>query len=95
MSFLHSIVSIQMSWIVGAAIVAALFLALWISTLLSRRWYVTLRKSAETELMGLYLSRIADALERLASSREARIAAAAAPKEANAAKPVTFSMLGH
>ena len=101
-------VSIPMGWIVATGIAAALFLALWIATLLSRRWYVTLRKSAETELLGLYLSRIADALERLASAREARAESAigapdavpnAAPEEtapvgAGAARHVTFSMLG-
>ena len=84
-------VSIPMGWIVAAATVAAVVLALWIATLLSRRWYVTLRKSEETELMGLYLSRIADALERLAASRETP--AQAAP-ETSAPKPVSFSMLG-
>ena len=88
-----------MGWIVAAAIAAAALLALWISTLLSRRWYVTLRKSEETELMGLYLSRIAEALERLAASREAPIAPhiaepVAAPEETSAARPVYFSMLG-
>ena len=97
MSFLHSMVSIQMGWIVAAAIVAALFLALWIATLLSRRWYVTLRNSPETELMWMYLSRIAAALDKLAASREAPVAAAredTVPMNAGAATPVTFSMLG-
>jgi hypothetical protein len=92
MSFLHSTVSIPMGWIVAAGIVGAALLALWISTLLSRRWYVTLRKSEETELMGLYLSRIADALERLSVSREAPAQAAAL--ETTSPKPVGFSMLG-
>jgi hypothetical protein len=101
MSFLHSMVSIQMGWIVAAGIVAALFLALWIATLLSRRWYVTLRNSPETELMWMYLSRIANSLDKLASSRETPVATAAAvpeeiaPMNAGAARPVTFSMLGH
>jgi hypothetical protein len=91
MSFLHSTVSIPMGWIVATAIVAAALLALWISTLLSRRWYVTLRKSEETELLGLYLSRMAEALERLSASREAP---AQAPVETSERKPVGFSMLG-
>lgn len=100
MSFLHSMVSVQIGWIVAAGIVAALFLALWVATLLSRRWYVTLRNSPETELMWMYLSRIAAALDKLADSREAPIAAAAAreetaPMNAGAARPVTFTMLGH
>lgn len=99
MSFLHSMVSIQMGWIVGAGIVAALFLALWIATLLSRRWSITLRNSPETELMWMYLSRIATALDKLAASREAPVAASAAredtaPMNAGAARPATFTMLG-
>ncbi len=104
MSFLHSMVSVQVGWIVAAALVAALFLALWVATLLSRRWYVTLRNSPETELMWMYLSRIADSLDKLASSREARMepsigARVAAPDEtvpvnAGAERRVTFSMLG-
>lgn len=100
MSFLHSMVSIQIGWIVAAGIVAALFLALWVATLLSRRWYVTLRNSPETELMWMYLSRIAGALDKLAASREASVAAAGAredtaPMNAGTPRPVTFSMLGH
>ena len=104
MSFLHSMVSVQVGWIVAAGIVAALFLALWVATLLSRRWYVTLRNSPETELMWMYLSRIADSLDKLASSREAPItspiaARDTAPEETRAEEPspvrhVTFSMLG-
>ena len=97
MSFLHSIVSIQMGWIVALAAVAASLFVLWMATLLSRRWYVTLRKSEETELVNLYLARIADALERLASSsREVQMQPAAmqpAP-EAGASKPMGMSMLG-
>jgi hypothetical protein len=91
MSFLHSIVSVQMGWLVAAGIVGAGLLALWISTLLSRRWYVTLRRSEETELMSLYLSRMADALERLAATREPL------PQphlDADATRPVDMSMLG-
>ncbi|HWO29884.1 MAG TPA: hypothetical protein VNO32_13910, partial [Candidatus Acidoferrum sp.] len=70
MSFLHSIVSFQMGWLVAAAIVAASLLVLWISTLLSRRWYITIKKSEETELLSYHLGRIAHALERIASARE-------------------------
>jgi C4-dicarboxylate-specific signal transduction histidine kinase len=91
MTFLHSIVSEQMGWLVAAGIVCASLLALWVSTLLSRRWYVTLRRSEETELMSLYLSRIADALERLAAAREPL------PQphlDADATRPVGMSMLG-
>jgi hypothetical protein len=91
MSFLHSIVSVPMGWLVAAAIVAASFLVLWISTLLSRRWFVTIRKSEETELMAHYLSRIADALDRLASARESQIQP---PSESDAPRAVGMSMFG-
>lgn len=104
MSFLHSMVSVQVGWIVAAGLAAALFLALWIATLLSRRWYVTLRNSPETELMWMYLSRIADSLDKLASAHEppiesrigSRVTAPeqAAPVNAGSARAVTFSMLG-
>ena len=104
MSFLHSMVSVQVGWIVAAGLAAALFLALWVATLLSRRWYVTLRNSPETELMWMYLSRIATSLDKLASAREAPIEPSigarvmspeeAAPVNAGAARAVTFSMLG-
>jgi hypothetical protein len=70
MSFFHSIVSFPMGWLVGAAIVTASLLVLWISTLLSRRWFVTIKKSEETELLAYHLGRIAYALERIASTRE-------------------------
>jgi hypothetical protein len=91
MSFLHSIVSVPMGWLVAAAIVAASFLVLWISTLLSRRWFVTIKKSEETELMAHYLSRIADSLDRLASARESQTQP---PSETNAPRAVSMSMLG-
>jgi len=72
MSFLYSIVSIQMGWLITAAIVTACLLALWISALLSRRLFVTIKRSDETELLAFHLRRIADALERLAATRESQ-----------------------
>jgi hypothetical protein len=59
-----------MGWLVGAAIVTSSLLALWISTLLSRRWFITIKKSEETELLAYHLGRIAYALERIASTRD-------------------------
>ena len=73
MQFLHSVVSFPMGYVIAAIAVSATLLVLWISTLLSRRWYVTIRRSEETELMALYVSRIADAVERMAATRESRI----------------------
>jgi multidrug efflux pump subunit AcrB len=72
MSFLYSSVSIQMGWLIAAAVVAACLLALWISALLSRRLFVTIKKSEETEFLAFHLRRIADALERLAVARESQ-----------------------
>lgn len=72
MTFFHSVVSIPVGYIVAAIAVVAALLVMWLATLLSRRLYVTIRKSEETELMAVYLSRIADSLERLAATRETR-----------------------
>jgi hypothetical protein len=91
MSFLHSIVSFQMGWLIAAGILAATLLVLWISTLLSRRWFVTIKKSEETELMAFHLRRIADALERLATTRETQIQP---PLESSAGKSVGMSAFG-
>ena len=91
MSFLHSTVSLQMDWLVAAAILVPSLLVLWILILLSRRSYYTVKKSEETQLMFDYLSRIASALERLASSRESQTQP---PLETTAPKAVAISMLG-
>ena len=73
MTFFHSVVSIPMGYVVAAIAVVAALLVMWLATLLSRRLYVTIRKSEETELMAVYLSRIADSLDRLAATREPRL----------------------
>jgi hypothetical protein len=91
MSFLHSIVSFQMGWLVAAAIVGASLLVLWISTLLSRRWFVTIRKSEETELLSYQLGRTAGALERIAATRELR---PQQPLDTDTDKAVSMSMFG-
>jgi len=62
-----------MVWLIAAAIVVTVLLLLWISTLLSRRWFVTIRRSEETELIAFHLRRIADAVERLSLERETHI----------------------
>lgn len=91
MSFLHSVVSLQMGWLIAAGILAATLLVLWISTLLSRRWFITIKKSEETELLAFHLRRIADALERLATTREAQAQPAL---DTSSEKPVGMSMFG-
>lgn len=70
MTFLHSVVSFPVGYLIATVALVAALAAMWIATLLSRRLYVTVRKSEETEMVTIYLSRIADSLERLAASRE-------------------------
>lgn len=108
MTFLHSVVSIPMGWIVAAAIAGTTLLVLWIATLLSRRWYITIRKSEETEVIHYYLRRIAESLERMAAVRESATARESQPlpppesdrspvrtmDEAEAPRPVGMSMFG-
>ncbi len=91
MSFLHSTVSFQMGWLIVVGIVAASLLVLWISSMFSRRLFVTIKKSEETELAAFHLRRIADAVERLASTRESQIQP---PLESSAGKPVGMSAFG-
>jgi hypothetical protein len=89
MSFLQSVVSVPMVWLIAAAAVAATLLVLWLSTLMSRRWYVTLRRSEETELIGFHLRRIADAVEQISAKQEQQ-----RPLDTAAPKSVAMSMFG-
>jgi hypothetical protein len=91
MSFLHSVVSFQMGWVIAAAGVVAALLVLWIATLLSRRFFVTIKRSDETEVIAFHLRRIADALERLASVRESQTQPSLDPAPE---KSVGLSMFG-
>jgi hypothetical protein len=88
MTFLHSVVSIPMGWIVAAAIAGTTLVVLWVATLLSRRWYITIRKSEETELLHYYLRRIAESLERGAAAREVAATREAQSPPAHASNPV-------
>lgn len=89
MSFLQTVVSMPMMWLVVAAAVLATLLVLWLSTLMSRRWYVTLKRSEETELIGFHLRRIADAVEQISTKQEPQ-----RPLETAAPKSVGLSMFG-
>ena len=91
MSFLHSVVSIPMGWIVASIVVAASLLVLWVATLLSRKSFVTIKKSEETELVAFYLRRIADALDRLATTHDSQTQPSL---DTSPAKPVGMSMFG-
>lgn len=103
MSFLHSMVSFQLGWLIAALVVilAASLFVLWIPTFLGRQWFANVRKSEETVLMTAYLARVADALERLAPTTQPRVefAEAHAPhaepaSNGNTAKPMGMSMFG-
>ena len=72
MSFLHSLLSLPREGLVTLGIVVISLLAAWALTLFSRRRYVTIKQSEETEVIIFHLRRIADAVERLAVARETR-----------------------
>lgn len=103
MSFLQSMVSFQLGWLIASLVVilSASLLVLWISTFLGRQWFANVQKSEETVLMTAYLARIADALERLAPTPQPRIelAEAHAPQaepasNGNTSRPLGMSMFG-
>ncbi|MGB7022900.1 MAG: hypothetical protein WBD73_03805 [Candidatus Acidiferrales bacterium] len=70
--------------VAAAAALLVIIFAIWVSG--SRKRYVVLRQSAETETLAYQLGRIASALERLASSEDPAMALTAgraiAPREA-------------
>jgi hypothetical protein len=71
MTFLHELLSLpREGLIISAAIIVALLVLVWLSALLSRHRYVTIKRSEETEFMAFHLRRIADAIERLSVARE-------------------------
>ena len=70
MSFLHSLLSLPREGLVIAASVVIGLLVICLFALLSRRRYVTIKQSEETELIVFHIRRIADALERLSVARE-------------------------
>lgn len=103
MSFLHSMVSFQLGWLIAALVVilAASLLVLWISTFLGRQWFANVQKSEETVLVTAYLARIADALERLAPTPHPQVEFAKEhtpqdepPSNGNTSKPLGMSMFG-
>lgn len=72
MSYVQSILSLPAGVLFAAAAVVIILLALWLSSLFSRRHFITIRRSEETELIAFNLRRIADALERISAEREIR-----------------------
>jgi hypothetical protein len=70
MSFLHAISPLSREGLRVLATVVVSLLALWLCGLFSRRRFIVIKRSEETELIAYQLRRIADATERLSSSRE-------------------------
>ena len=70
MSFLHSLLSLPREGLVISAVVVAALLAVCLGMMFSRRRFIVIKKSEETELLAFHLRRISDALERLAATRE-------------------------
>lgn len=66
------LVQYQTIAVVAAATLLVIIFAVWVSG--SRKRYVFLRQSAETETLAYQLGRIASALERLASSEDSAMA---------------------
>jgi hypothetical protein len=89
MSFLHSISPLSREgFIVLATVVVSLFV-LWLCGLFSRRRFIVIKRSEETELIAYHLRRIADAMERLSSSQETH-----PPAAVSASRHAGTSILG-
>ncbi len=90
MSFLHSLLSLPREGLVIAACVVIGLLVVCLFALFSRRRYVTIKQSEETELIVFHIRRIADALERLSAVREIQ-----PPIDSGASKHAGMSTFGH
>jgi hypothetical protein len=90
MSFLHSLLSLPREGLVIAACVVIGLLVVFLFALFSRRRYVTIKQSEETELLVFHIRRIADALERLSVARETH-----SPVDSGVSKHAGMSTFGH
>ena len=89
MSFLHSLLSLPREGLVITATVVIGLLVVSLFALSSRRRFVTIKQSEETELLVFHIRRIADALERLSVARETQ-----SPVEDRTSQHVGMSMFG-
>ncbi len=89
MSFLYSISPLSREGLTILATVVVSLFVLWLCGVFSRRRFIVIKKSEETELIGYHLRRIADALEHLSSTQEIR-----RPAEVNTGKHAMTSMFG-
>ena len=94
MSVVHSLLSLPAGVLFAAAAVLIVLLALWLSSLFSRRHFITIRRSEETELIAFNLRRIADALERISAERDirAQVVETTTERSAGMERPVGMSM---
>ena len=91
MTFLRSILSLpREGLIITGAVIAGLLVISFFTLFVSRRRFVIVKRSEETEFIGFHLRRIADALERLATAREA----SQPPVDTNEGKHAGMSMFG-
>lgn len=95
MSYVQSILSLPAGVLFAAAAVVIILLALWLSSLFSRRHFITIRRSEETELIAFNLRRIADALERISAEREVHAPVEPAmERPVGMERPIGISMFG-
>jgi hypothetical protein len=87
MSFLHSVLSLPREGLIIVACVVIGLLVVCLFSLFSRRRYVTIKQSEETELIVFHIRRIADALERLSAAHENQ-----PPVDSGASKHAGMSM---
>jgi hypothetical protein len=72
MQFLQSISPLSREGLAALATVVVSLIVLWLFGIFSRRRFIVIKKSEETELIAYQLRRIADAMERFSSAQEPR-----------------------
>ena len=89
MQFLHSISPLSREGLTVIATVVVSLIVLWLVGLFSRRRFIVIKRSEETELIAYQLRRIADAMERVSSAEEPR-----PPVEVPTGRHVSASIFG-
>jgi len=94
MQFLHSISPLSREGLIVIAAVIVSLILLWLVGIFSRRRFIVIKRSEETELIAYQLRRIADAIERLSSAEAPRVEAPKPAEEVPQARHVTASIFG-
>jgi len=89
MQFVHSISPLSREGLVVIVTVVVSLFVLWLCGIFSRRRFIVIKRSEETELIAYQLRRIADAMERLSSAEVPR-----PPAEVNTGRQVGASIFG-